>query len=157
VGCEWDALLGGVEETVSPSQPASMPANSVGSASQTDLKFHARTLSIISCTSPPYSLLLPPKPLNIALVLDMSTISTQSVSREPASTYHATIARPNWSHSFLRYGRLFLLDGWKIDWELERAEFTNDLDAVLAFEDYSSVVERTGYGGRAGRAWEGLP
>jgi hypothetical protein len=109
VGYEWDAPLGGVDETVSPSQPAVMPAKLLGSASQTDLKFRARTLSIILSTSPPYSLLSPAKALDIALVVDMSTISTPSVLTEPTSTYHATTARPEcWDqlYSFLRYASL---------------------------------------------------
>jgi len=91
---------------------------------------HSRIPSVVLSPSP--SSVSPSmeadKPLDINLTLDTSSIPTASVDSATLSSYHTTIAEPGfWDrlHSFLR------------------TEFTNENDALVAFEDFLRASKGT--------------
>ncbi|KAF9231312.1 ubiquitin family-domain-containing protein [Melanogaster broomeanus] len=83
---------------------------------------HTRTPSIILSPSPSVVSLEPEgKPQDIALTLDTSAIPTASLSPATRSTYQATISAPQFWDRLLSF---------------LRTEFSNENDALIAFEDF---------------------
>ncbi|OAX36763.1 ubiquitin-domain-containing protein [Rhizopogon vinicolor AM-OR11-026] len=83
---------------------------------------HRRTPSIVLSPSPSVvSLELEGKPHDIDLTLDTSFIPTASMSPAARSTYQAIISEPGF---------------WDRLYSFLRTEFTNDGDALVAFEDF---------------------
>lgn len=101
---------------------------------------HTRTPSIVLSPSPSLASLEPEgnvKPQDITLTLDTSTIPTASLSPAMRSSYQTTISEPAfWSRllSFLRYP--FSCARMPTSLTLSRAEFPNEGDAFVAFEDF---------------------
>ncbi|KAG2342337.1 ubiquitin-domain-containing protein [Suillus weaverae] len=85
---------------------------------------HTRTPSIVLSPSPSPSIVsLEPegKPHDIDLTLDTSLMPTASISRAARSTYQTVICEPPF---------------WDRLYSFLRAEFSNDSDALIAFEDF---------------------
>ncbi|KAG2059687.1 ubiquitin-domain-containing protein [Suillus hirtellus] len=123
-GFEWDP-------TKSPSPPSSSPVKMKYSnlpeiqTPQPKLATghkHTRTPSIVLSPSPSIVSLEPEiKPHDIDLTLDTSLLPTASISRAARSSYQTVISEPPF---------------WDRLYSYLRTEFSNDSDALIAFEDF---------------------
>lgn len=123
-GFEWDP-------TKSPSPPSTSPVKMKYSnlpeiqTPQPKLATghkHTRTPSIILSPSPSIVSLEPEvKPHDIDLTLDTSLLPTASISRAARSSYQTVISEPPF---------------WDRLYSYLRTEFSNDSDALIAFEDF---------------------
>ncbi|KAG1826632.1 hypothetical protein EV424DRAFT_1390170 [Suillus variegatus] len=123
-GFEWDP-------TKSPSPPSTSPVKMKYSnlpeiqTPQPKLATghkHTRTPSIVLSPSPSIVSLEPEvKPHDIDLTLDTSLLPTASISRAARSSYQTVISEPPF---------------WDRLYSYLRTEFSNDNDALIAFEDF---------------------
>ncbi|KAG1877023.1 hypothetical protein C8R48DRAFT_689478 [Suillus tomentosus] len=123
-GFEWDP-------TKSPSPPSTSPVKMKYSnlpeiqTPQPKLATghkHTRTPSIVLSPSPSIVSLEPEvKPHDIDLTLDTSLLPTASISRAARSSYQTVISEPPF---------------WDRLYSYLRTEFSNDSDALIAFEDF---------------------
>ncbi|KAF4564627.1 hypothetical protein EYR40_010794 [Pleurotus pulmonarius] len=119
-GVEWDPT----KPTQSPSStPSIMLIDSSKTPPPTGVRKHQRIPSVVLSPSPSGGSPTFEKPIDIPLTLDASTSLP-----EPMSTYHTTIAKPG----FWERLRAFL-----------SAEFPDESDAVLAFEEFLRASKGT--------------
>jgi UV excision repair protein RAD23 len=114
----------------STSTPTSTQANMTSTSKENPKLGHSRIPSVVLSPSPSSVSPLAEnnKPLDINLTLDTSSIPTASSESSALSTYHSTISQPGfWDrlHSFLR------------------TEFSNENDALIAFEDFLRASKGT--------------
>ncbi|KAH0826596.1 hypothetical protein J3R83DRAFT_4957 [Lanmaoa asiatica] len=135
-GFDWDST-----KTLFPTSEQDMnPSDTQSATKLTPGHRHTRTPSIVLSPSPSVASLEPErnlKPQDITLTLDASTIPTALLSPATRSSYQTTICEPAfWSRllSFLRYNFSCLHTG--VTNRLPRAEFSNEGDALIAFEDF---------------------
>jgi len=115
--------------TLAPSAAMQAPSQKFPSASTDDIPKlstgghrHGRTPSIVLSPSPSQVSLDPDEKIaDINLTLDTSSIPTASSSPGTKSTYQTSLAEPGF---------------WDRLYSFLRTEFTNDGDALLAFEDF---------------------
>lgn len=140
-GFDWDPT-----KTAFPvlSEPDRRPSPEPGMSSSISLPKlttgfrHTRTPSIVLSPSPSVASLEPEsKPQDINLTLDTSTIPTGLLSPVTRSSFQATISESEfWGRllSFLRCVCMPLIAQYTN--EPNRSEFTNENDALVAFEDF---------------------
>jgi len=118
-GFDWD-ISKPVESLNSSAHTMSSLAIATNMKSDVHVRRHQRIPSVVLSPSPSSVSLSTEKPVDITLALDTTSMAP-SLSGDEHSSYHTTVAQPAfWGrlHSFLR------------------SEFSDDSDALLAFEDY---------------------
>ncbi|KIJ61582.1 hypothetical protein HYDPIDRAFT_96246 [Hydnomerulius pinastri MD-312] len=122
-GFDWDPTKTLFPTTSSEADmKPSLPSASESGPKLTTGHRHTRTPSIVLSPSPSVVSLEPEgKPHDITLTLDTSSIPTASLSPASRSTYQTTISEPGF---------------WDRLYSFLRTEFSNESDALIAFEDF---------------------
>ncbi|KAG1729131.1 hypothetical protein EDB19DRAFT_1939123 [Suillus lakei] len=122
-GFEWDPTKAPSSDT-SPvkMKPSNLPEIQTPQPKLATGHRHTRTPSIVLSPSPSIVSLEPEgKPHDIDLTLDTSLLPTASISRAARSSYQTVISEPPF---------------WDRLYSFLRTEFSNDSDALVAFEDF---------------------
>lgn len=123
-GFEWDPTKSPFPSSTSPvkMKPSNLPEIQTPQPRLATGHRHTRTPSIVLSPSPSIVSLEPEgKPHDIDLTLDTSLIPTASISRAARSSYQTVISEPPF---------------WDRLYSFLRTEFSNDSDALIAFEDF---------------------
>jgi UV excision repair protein RAD23 len=123
-GFEWDPTKSPSPSNTSPvkMKPFNLPEIQTPQPKLATGHRHTRTPSIVLSPSPSIVSLEPEgKPHDIDLTLDTSLIPTASISRAARSSYQTVISEPPF---------------WDRLYSFLRTEFSNDSDALIAFEDF---------------------
>lgn len=123
-GFDWDPTKVSSPSTTSPvkMKPSNLPEIKTPQPKLATGHRHTRTPSIVLSPSPSIASLEPEgKPHDIDLTLDTSLIPTASISRAARSSYQTVISEPPF---------------WDRVYSFLRTEFSNDTDALIAFEDF---------------------
>ncbi|KAG2041243.1 ubiquitin family-domain-containing protein [Suillus americanus] len=123
-GFEWDPTKSPLPSITSPvkMKSSNLPEIQTPQPKLATGHRHTRTPSIVLSPSPSIvSLELEGKPHDIDLTLDTSLMPTASISRAARSSYQSVISEPPF---------------WDRLYSFLRTEFSNDSDALIAFEDF---------------------
>lgn len=123
-GFEWDPTKSPSPSNTSPvkMKPCNLPEIQTPQPKLATGHRHTRTPSIVLSPSPSIVSLEPEgKPHDIDLTLDTSLMPTASISRAARSSYQTVISEPPF---------------WDRLYSFLRTEFSNDSDALVAFEDF---------------------
>ncbi|KAG1753585.1 uncharacterized protein EDB91DRAFT_405769 [Suillus paluster] len=123
-GFEWDPTKAPSPSNISSvkMKPSNLPEIQTPQPKLATGHRHTRTPSIVLSPSPSVVSLEPEgKPHDIDLTLDTSLIPTASISRAARSSYQTVISEPGF---------------WDRLYSFLRTEFSNDGDALVAFEDF---------------------
>jgi UV excision repair protein RAD23 len=123
-GFEWDPTKSPFPSSASPVKMklSNLPEIQTPQPKLSTGHRHTRTPSIVLSPSPSVvSLELEGKPHDIDLTLDTSLLPTASISRAARSSYQTVISEPPF---------------WDRLYSFLRTEFSNDSDALIAFEDF---------------------
>ncbi|KAG2361834.1 ubiquitin family-domain-containing protein [Suillus spraguei] len=123
-GFEWDPTKSPFPSNASPvkMKHSNLPEIQTPQPKLATGHRHTRTPSIVLSPSPSVVSLEPEgKPHDIDLTLDTSLLPTASISRAARSSYQTVISEPPF---------------WDRLYSFLRTEFSNDSDALIAFEDF---------------------